>query len=122
MKQWSLHIYSAVLAAALAFGQPAALAFGETGPQPGPLPPASSASAVASGEGAAETVASGEGTAPAEASAEGAPASEEGSTVDPTQAPRYLLPNLGQATPRNCKPLGVLAGPSRWLAPLRAPS
>lgn len=99
MKQWSLHIYSAVLAAALAFGQPAALAFGETGPQPGPLPPASSASAVASGEGAAETVASGEGTAPAEASAEGAPASEEGSTVDPTQAPRYLLPNLGQATP-----------------------
>ncbi len=107
MKQWSLYICSAVLAAALVFGQPATLAFGEAGPQPGPLPPASSASAVASGEEAAETASPGdgsvegasEGAASTEGPAEGTSAPEAAPTIDPTQAPRYLLPNVGQATP-----------------------
>ncbi len=86
----------------MAFGQPAALAFGEAGPQPGPLPPASSEAEEVNGEGAAAPEASSAADAAAGTAADApadAAANVADTAVDPTQAPRYLLPNLGQATP-----------------------
>lgn len=93
------------LALVLAFGLSPVCAFGKTGPQPGPLPPAGSTAQAQDEEAAATAGALDEGTA-SDASAErtpdadtvSSPPSTESTQVDPTQAARYFLPNIGQAT------------------------